>query len=357
MAVSCEIGIVKVSENIRDYDYLFPEALVAQEPPRERGSSRMMVLRRGVETFEHARFSELPRFLREGDLAVVNDTSVLPSRLFARKPTGGRVEVFLLRNIAPQEWTAFLSPARSLKEGMRLPLFSRLDEAGSPIAVQILSLGEGEFRVGFDSSEEESRAIREFGEMPLPPYIERSAPRAEDRERYQTVFAKNPGAVAAPTAGLHFTPQMGERLQARGVEWATVTLHVGAGTFLPVKVENIDEHKMHREFFEIPEATLAALQRCRERGGRILAVGTTSLRALESWALTGRTKGETDLFIRPGFQFRVVDLLLTNFHQPKSTLLMLVSALAGREFILRAYREAIAQKYRFFSYGDCMLIS
>lgn len=345
-----------MTENIRDYDYSFPEELVAQEPPAERGASRMMVLRRAAGGVEHARFAELPRYLRPGDLVVANDTSVLACRLFARKPTGGKVEVFLLRSTGSLEWSVFLSPARGLTEGQRLPLFSRSGEAGPGIAVQLVSLQEGEFRVRFDSEADERLAFERLGEMPLPPYIARSAPRAADRERYQTVFARRAGAVAAPTAGLHFTAAMRERLREAGAEWATITLHVGAGTFLPVKTDNIAEHKMHAEHYEISEETLAALRRCRERGGRVLAVGTTSLRALESWALTGRTAGETELFVRPGFEFRCVDLLLTNFHQPKSTLLMLVSALAGREFILRAYREAIEREYRLFSYGDCMLI-
>lgn len=345
-----------MTENIRDYDYFFPEALVAQEPPAERGASRMMVLRRAAQGVEHARFAELPRYLGPGDLVVANDTSVLACRLFARKPTGGKVEVFLLRATGPMEWSVFLSPARGLAEGQRLPLFSRASEAGSGMAVTLASLKDGEFRVRFDSEEDERLAFERLGEMPLPPYIARTAPRPADRERYQTVFARRAGAVAAPTAGLHFTEAMRERLREAGAEWATVTLHVGAGTFLPVKTEKIAEHKMHAEYYEIPQETLAALGRCRERGGRVLAVGTTSLRALESWALTGRTAGETELFVRPGFEFRCVDLLLTNFHQPKSTLLMLVSALAGREFILSAYREAIEREYRLFSYGDCMLI-
>ncbi|MFO1463939.1 MAG: tRNA preQ1(34) S-adenosylmethionine ribosyltransferase-isomerase QueA [bacterium] len=345
-----------MSERLSDYDFQFPPQLVAQEPLAEREGSRMMVLERSAHGLSHARFQDLPRYLRPGDLVVANDTAVLASRLFARKATGGVVEVFLLRPRAALEWEVFLSPTRGLREGLRLPLFSRVPTHCDPPHITIASLREGEFRVRFDSPQEERAALESWGEMPLPPYIERSSPRPEDRERYQTVFAKNPGAVAAPTAGLHFTPEMRDRLSAQGVAWATVTLHVGAGTFLPVKCEEIQSHRMHCEAYEVPAETVAAIRRCREAGGRVLAVGTTSLRALESWALSGRTRGETDLFIRPGFRFQVVDCLLTNFHQPKSTLLMLVSALAGREFILRAYREAIAAQYRLFSYGDCMLI-
>jgi len=343
-------------EKLNDYNYFFPEALVAQEPLRDRESSRMLVLDRDRQSLTDRCFRELPAFLRPGDLVVVNDTSVLSCRLFARKVTGGVVEVFLLRSTAELEWSVFLSPTRGLAEEMRLPLFSRNRSDLAPVSITVQSLREDDFRIRFDSSEAQRQALEDFGEMPLPPYIEREAPRPEDRERYQTVFARNPGAVAAPTAGLHFTPAMKEAIAKQGIAWATVTLHVGAGTFLPVKTENIDEHRMHFESYHIPTATLEAVQNCRAKGGRVLAVGTTSLRALESWGLTGKTSGETDLFIRPGFQFRVVDRLLTNFHQPKSTLLMLVSALAGRDFVLRAYREAVEKEYRLFSYGDCMLI-
>lgn len=345
-----------MNEQLKDYDYSFPEALVAQEPLAERGASRMMILSRGNEAIRHSHFRDLPECLSSGDLVIANDTSVLSCRLYARKLTGGKVEIFLLRRQAPLEWSVFLSPARGLKEGERLPLFLREGEVLHAVNVTIVSLQHDDFRVRFASSGDERSALEDFGEMPLPPYIERAAPRAEDRQRYQTVFARNPGAVAAPTAGLHFTAGMRAKLSERGVHWATVTLHVGAGTFLPVKTEKIEEHRMHQEYYEISKETLAEVRACRERGGKIMAVGTTSLRALESWALTGKEVGETELFIRPGFRFQVVDRLLTNFHQPKSTLLMLVSALAGRGFILRAYREAIAKEYRLFSYGDCMLI-
>jgi S-adenosylmethionine:tRNA ribosyltransferase-isomerase len=345
-----------MSNLLSDFDYSFPPELVAQEPPPERGASRMMVISRGEKTLRHARFRDLPQFLQAGDLAVVNDTAVLAARLYAKKASGGLVEVFLLRFLGNGEWSVFLSPTRGLRPGLQIPVYSRAQGRTLPMKLEVTRLQPKDFRVRFGSAEEEAAALREGGEMPLPPYIRRPAPRAGDRERYQTVFAAQPGAVAAPTAGLHFDAGMREALAARGVEWAALTLHVGAGTFLPVKTEDIAAHRMHLERYAIPGVTLGKLAACRERGGKVLTVGTTSLRALESWAMTGRASGETELFIRPGFEFRTVDLLLTNFHQPKSTLLMLVSALAGREFILQAYQEAIRERYRLFSYGDCMLI-
>lgn len=345
-----------MSENLSDYDYPLDRERVAQAPLPERDASRMMVLSPGNGELLHRRFAELPGFLRPGDLVIVNDTSVVACRLFARKPTGGQVEIFLLKSLGSFEWRCWFSPARGLKEGERLTLLSRARGKPDGPEVTVASLSPEDFRVRFFSSEEERAALEGFAEMPLPPYIDRPAPREADRERYQTVFARKPGAVAAPTAGLHFTEATRKLLIQKGVEWAPLTLHVGPGTFLPVKTERIDEHVMHAEFFEIPPETQEAVRTCRERGGKILAVGTTALRALEAWGLTGLTRGWTDLYIRSGFQFKVVDHLLTNFHQPRSTLLILVSSLAGREFILSAYREAVREGYRLFSYGDCMLI-
>lgn len=345
-----------MSNQLKDYDYSFPPELVAQEPLPERDASRMLVLSDAGEKFHHSQFRHFPEMLRPGDLVVINDTSVLAVRLFAQKPTGGKVEIFLLRSVGPGEWSVFLSPTRGLQKGMRLPLFSRETQRLLPFEVTLSSLLPDDFRVVFDSPEQERQVLAEHGEMPLPPYIERSAPRGEDRVRYQTCFARQPGAVAAPTAGLHFTDSTLHSLRKRGIVCAAVTLHVGAGTFLPVKTENVAEHRMHEEWYQLSDETCRALQACRERKGRVLAVGTTTLRALESWATEGQRSGWTRLFIRPGFRFQVVDLLLTNFHQPKSTLLMLVSAFAGRENILRAYQEAIRERYRLFSYGDCMLI-
>lgn len=345
-----------MSQFLSDYDYSYPSQLVAQEPLADRAASRMMVLSPKTQEIRHAQFQDLPEYLKPGDLVVVNDTAVLASRLFAQKPTGGRVEVFLVRPLDSLEWSVFLSPVRGLKEGMALQIFSREKNEPLPLSVTVTSLAPEDFRVRFFSAAEEKRAIGEAGEMPLPPYIKRTAPRPTDRERYQTVFAQNPGAVAAPTAGLHFSPEMQNRLKERGVSWAGVTLHVGPGTFLPVKTEHIADHPMHAEWYEIPEATLGAVEACRRSGGRVVAVGTTTLRALESYGRNGKSRGWTDLYVRPGFAFRMTDVLLTNFHQPKSSLLILVSAWAGREFILRAYGEAVAQGYRLFSYGDCMLV-
>jgi S-adenosylmethionine:tRNA ribosyltransferase-isomerase len=345
-----------MSKQLNDYDYVFPPELVAQAPLPKRDASRMMVLSRQEGKIEHSQFQNLPEFLGPKDLVVANDTSVLACRLFAQKPTGGKVEVFLLRPTNDLEWAAFLSPARGLSEGMRLQLYSREQHRPLGREVTVCSLKSEDFRVAFDSAALQREVLASYGEMPLPPYIERSAPRDEDRDRYQTLFAKSPGAVAAPTAGLHFTDSVLHSLKERGVQWTTLTLHVGAGTFLPVKTENIEEHPMHAEWYQIPQATIDAVQECKKRGGRVLAVGTTALRALESWAQTQQSAGWTKLFVRPGFQFQVVDLLLTNFHQPKSTLLMLVSALAGREFIFDSYAAALREGYRLFSYGDCMLI-
>ncbi|HKX12776.1 MAG TPA: tRNA preQ1(34) S-adenosylmethionine ribosyltransferase-isomerase QueA [bacterium] len=345
-----------MADLLSDYDYVFPATAVAQEPLSERAASRLLRLGRSRGDVHHARFADLPNLLQAGDLLVANDTSVLASRLYARKPSGGRVEVFLIRPLGGCEWEVFLSPARSLKEGMGLQIISRPNENILGPELRIAAMGTSGFRVQFRSAEEEQLALSEFGEMPLPPYISRELPRDSDRERYQTVFAENPGAVAAPTAGLHFNDGILADLAAKNIALAKLTLHVGPGTFLPVKTERIEDHLMHAEFYSIPEATRAAVSDCQKRGGRVIAVGTTSLRAIESWAQSGESEGQTRLFIRPGFEFRKVDGLLTNFHQPKSTLLMLVSALAGRENILRAYREAIAAGYRLFSYGDCMLI-
>ncbi len=345
-----------MSEFLNDYDYVFPKEAVAQEPLAERSASRLLRLGRRSGDIHHARFAELPDFLQAGDLLVANDTSVLASRLYARKLSGGRVEVFLIRPFGEGEWEVFLSPARSLKEGMSLQIISRSEDRTLGPELRIAAMGPEGFRVKFRNEQEERQALSEFGEMPLPPYIARELPRDSDRERYQTVFAASPGAVAAPTAGLHFNDTILAALAAKNIAFAKLTLHVGPGTFLPVKTERVEDHVMHAEFYSIPEATRNAVNDCKKRGGRVIAVGTTSLRAIESWARSGESEGETRIFVRPGYEFRRIDGLLTNFHQPKSTLLMLVSALAGRENILRAYREAIEQGYRLFSYGDCMLI-
>jgi S-adenosylmethionine:tRNA ribosyltransferase-isomerase len=341
---------------LNDYDYDFPSQAVAQQPLADRSASRMMIVEASGGTFRHDQFSSLPRLLSPGDLLVINNTSVMPCRFFARKNSGGKVEIFLLKKDGPGVWECWLKPARGLVEGTSLQLYSRGRNENFPCKITIVSLDPQKFLIRFASEAEETLALAEYGEMPLPPYIKRPLPIAADHHRYQTIFAKQAGAVAAPTAGLHFTQEIFQQLNAAGISVAEVTLHVGVGTFAPVKVEKIQDHVMHQEFFHVPEETLLAIEACRRRGGRVIAVGTTSLRALESWATLGQASGWTDLFIRPGYRPRVVGDLLTNFHQPRSTLLMLVSVWAGHDIILRSYREALDQGYRFFSYGDCMLI-
>lgn len=358
---------------LSSYDYEYPPELVAQQPLERRSASRMMILQPTASQAEsqmiHAKFCDLPNQVSPGDLIVVNNTQVLASRLFAKKSTGGQVEIFLLKKNSTENttesldftsdqtiWEAMISPVRGIKVGDRLQIFSRARQCVLPIYLQVISGSGQTWQVAFTSLAEETQVLEEIGEVPLPPYIKRPAPLGSDKQRYQTCFAKQPGAVAAPTAGLHFDEAMMKALRASGVNVATVTLHVGRGTFAPVKVEHLDEHLMHSEYFEIPPETETLLQQTRAAGGKILAVGTTTLRALESFAASGFRQGMTDLFIRPGYEFRLVDQLLTNFHQPKSTLLMLVAALTGREFLFKAYQEAIAKSYRLFSYGDCMLV-
>ncbi len=341
--------------HLSDYDYEYPPHAVAQHPLEDRSASRMMVYSVPEKRREHRHFRELSEYLRPGDLLVVNETAVRPSRVYAKKPTGGRVEVFLLKPLGNLCWEVFLSPARGLL-GAELALFSRATGEELPRAIKVIASGESGFQIRFISEELQTTALERFAEVPLPPYIERDRPLTQDERSYQTVYARVAGAVAAPTAGLHFTEEVRQSLLQRGVEWASLVLHVGAGTFLPVKTEDVRDHVMHEEYYEIPPETIAALEACRRRGGRVLAVGTTTLRALETYGKTGNCYGASSLFILPGFTFSWVDALLTNFHQPRSTLMMLVSALAGREEILEAYREAIAQGYRLFSYGDCMLI-
>lgn len=345
-----------MSDLLKDYDYFLPEELIAQEPLEERSSSRMMVLRVRGKGIQHDYFSSLPEYLREGDLLIVNDTSVIPARLCAQKESGGVLEVFLLRPLESLEWHVLLSPTRGLKIGDSLLLKRRNTEEVSEIKIKVTSLKQEDFRIAFAGADDQSQALTQWGEMPLPPYIKRARPDPKDLHRYQTLFAHHRGAVAAPTAGLHFTEQTRRDLADRGVVLAPLTLHVGLGTFQPIRSDRLADHFMHEEYYEIPDNTLEQMTQCQRRGGRVLAVGTTVLRALESFGMTGAKKGWTDLFIRPGYTFKVVQGLLTNFHQPRSTLLVLVSALAGREFILEAYRQAIAEKYRLFSYGDCMLV-
>jgi S-adenosylmethionine:tRNA ribosyltransferase-isomerase len=329
-----------------DFDYALPPDLIAQQPLADRTASRMMVVERASGVIRHDRFCNLGHYLRDGDLLVLNDTKVLPARIWSMAPP---VELLLVEKLADNRWTALVKPGKRAKLGAVLQF-----EEGLTATVE----GETDFggRVLRFAGDVESY-LQQHGAAPLPPYIKRARFDAGDLERYQTVFARQPGAVAAPTAGLHFTREMLERLRAGGVDHAFITLHVGIGTFRPVKVENVEEHKMHAEKFSIPQETAEALKAVWSCGrGRIIAVGTTVVRTLETVGEPRACEGSTDIFIRLPFQFQVVDALLTNFHLPKSTLLMLVSALAGRDLILRAYEEAVRERYRFFSYGDCMLI-
>ena len=337
---------------LSDFDYELPEHFIAQEPVEPRDSSRLMVLNRADGTITHAVFREIGKFLKAGDLLVANQTRVLPARLFARKiPTGGKVEILLLRREAPAQWQALVR-GRGLIAGKQL-------ELPNGLMAEIAAVLDGPVRrIRFSRPLDD--ALMRLGQVPLPPYIHRPL---ENPERYQTIFARELGSAAAPTAGLHFTPELLKSLQEQGVGFATVTLHVGLDTFAPVKEEDPREHKIHTEWCEVSEETAEQINRTRAAGGRIVAVGTTTVRTLETAALhapAGKAvaawAGDTDLFILPGFRFRVTDAMVTNFHLPKSTLLMLVSAFAGRERILRAYEIAKQEGYRFFSFGDAMLI-
>ncbi len=341
---------------VADFDFELPEALIAQAPVTPRDASRLLVLPPGGGV-EHRTFADLPSLLRAGDLLVFNDTRVIPARLLGVKEgTGGKVEMLLVDPVGgdlPRRWRAIGKAGKAIREGARLRF-------GDLSAVVERVEGEGFYLLELDR---EGAALEEAlaaaGRLPLPPYIRR-APDAADAERYQTVFAARPGSAAAPTAGLHFTPEVLARLAERGVERAAVTLHVGPGTFLPIRGDTLEGHRMHEERYEVPPGTAAAFEACRDRGGRIVAVGTTAVRTLESAFHSGRLHagaGRTDIFIKPGHAFRAVDLLVTNFHLPRSTLLMLVCALGGRDRVLAAYAEAVRCQYRFFSYGDAMLLA
>lgn len=332
-----------------DFYFELPPELIAQKPAERRTGSRLLCLDGADGRVEDRRFGELLDLLNPGDLLVFNDTRVIPARLFGAKSTGGKVEVLVERVLDERRVMAHIRSSKSPKAGGLL----RLEDA---VDVEVLGRDRALFELRFPGPVLE--ILDRHGRIPLPPYIERTAGET-DAERYQTVFARQAGAVAAPTAGLHFDEPLLERLAAKGVESAYVTLHVGAGTFQPVRVDDIREHHMHSEYLEVPEETVAAIERTRERGGRVIAVGTTVVRSLESAAGGGELTpfaGETEIFIFPGYEFRVVDVLLTNFHLPESTLLMLVSAFAGHEETMAAYRHAVAQCYRFFSYGDAMFI-
>ena len=339
---------------LADFDFNLPEALIAQHPPAVRGSSRLLAALPDAPMADKM-FADLPDWVQPGDVLVFNNTKVMKARLFGQKESGGKIEALIERVVDAHTALAHVRSSKSPKPGTQLVFEGGIE------ATMLERQGEL-FCLRFAGSESVYELLAHHGHLPLPPYIERQQASghdpdaAEDGERYQTVFARQPGAVAAPTAALHFDAGVLAALQAKGVETASVTLHVGAGTFQPVKTEDLSQHQMHSEWYDIPLSTLAALERCRQRGGRVLAVGTTSVRTLESWAASGNTTGDTNIFITPGFQFQVVDLLLTNFHLPKSTLMMLVSAFAGYEHIQALYQHAIGQQYRFFSYGDAMLL-
>jgi len=334
---------------LADFDYSLPAELIAQHPAPERSASRL--LRVSAEALSDHRFAELPALLAAGDLLVFNDTRVLKARLFGFKDTGGRVEVLIERVLGTHEALAQVKASKPPRAGGRLRL------AGS-VEVAVLGRRGDLFHLRFEGPDPVLAALERHGSVPLPPYIGH-APAEEDAARYQTVYARAPGAVAAPTAGLHFDQPVLDRLRERGVEFAFLTLHVGAGTFQPVRAPEVRAHRMHSEWYEIPPAAAQAVAAARRRGRSVVAVGTTSLRALEAAATAGGEvaagAGETDLFITPGYRFRVVDRLITNFHLPRSTLLMLVAAFTGLERVRDVYAHAIRQRYRFFSYGDAML--
>lgn len=336
------------AHTLSDFDFELPPELIAQHPAAERSGSRLLDGRTDAPVDRIYR--ELPGLLRSGDLLIFNDTKVVKARLFGEKPTGGKLELLVERVLQGNEVVAHM------KVGKKPPAGTVLQMAGGFTATLVgrWPADDGAlFRLVF--SEDPYDAMQRHGHVPLPPYITH-ADDAEDETRYQTVFARAPGAVAAPTAALHFDEALLATLATVGVQRAAVTLHVGAGTFQPVKTENIAEHQMHAERYVIPQTTIDLIHQTKARGGRIVAVGTTSVRTLESWAVTGQTEGDTQIFITPGFEFKVVDMLLTNFHLPKSTLMMLVSAFAGYEQVMRLYSHAIQQGYRFFSYGDAMLL-
>lgn len=336
--------------HLSEFDFELPEQLIAQNPPIVRGSSRLLVALPN-QPIEDKKFSDLINYIEAGDVLIFNNTKVMKARLFGQKASGGKIEALIERVLDEHTALAHIRSSKSPKTGTEL-IFD-----GEIHATMLERMGEL-FKIHFSGSLNVYELLEQHGVLPLPPYIERAAG-ADDDDRYQTVYAKHQGAVAAPTAGLHFTDEILGSLKDKGVEFAEVTLHVGAGTFQPVRVDNIAEHKMHSEWFQIPDATVSAIQAAQARGNKIWSVGTTSLRAIESAARSGSLKagsGDTDIFITPGFEFQIIDRLITNFHLPKSTLLMLVSAFSGSLKIREIYQHAIEQEYRFFSYGDAMIL-
>ena len=343
-----------------DFNYQLPPELIAQHPLPERGASRLLRLDGASGRISHHRFGELLDFLQPDDLLVFNNTRVIPARLWGRKASGGRVEILIERLVGTHDALAHIRASKSPKAGTILELSAGEGEAPGPHRLTVTGRDDALFRLSSQGGPPLADILRDIGHMPLPPYIQR-ADELADQDRYQTVYAEREGAVAAPTAGLHFSEQLLVQLDEQGIRRAAVTLHVGAGTFQPVRADDIADHVMHAEYVEVDESVCAAVRATRARGGRVVAVGTTAVRSLET-ASDERGdinpfRGDTDIFIFPGYRFRSVDAMLTNFHLPESTLLMLVSAFAGREAIMAAYAEAIACGYRFFSYGDAMFIT
>ena len=336
---------------LSDFDYHLPEELIAQKPLAQRSASRLLCVSPLNDDITNGQFSDITDFLNPGDLLVFNDTRVVPARLFGQKQTGGKIEVLVERILDDQTLLAHIRSSKSPRPGATLLLEDQIN------CVMVGREG-ALFKLTQDSDKSWLTLLNKYGHIPLPPYIEREDD-DEDLERYQTVYAQNPGAVAAPTAGLHFDQALISELENKGVETAHITLHVGAGTFQPVKVDNIDDHVMHSEWIQVSQQVCDAISRAHANGNKVVAVGTTVVRSLEAAAASGKSKafeGDVSIFITPGYQFNAVDAMITNFHLPKSTLLMLVSAFAGTELIQQAYRQAVNERYRFFSYGDAMLI-
>lgn len=340
----------------QDFYYDLPAHLIAQHPIPKRTESRLLHIDRNCRLVEDRQFSQFPDLLQANDVLVFNNTRVIPARLYGHKPTGGKVEILIERITADHNALAHVRASKTPKVGSEIII--QKSELGEEIRFKVIDRRDDLFELATQTHIPISDIIDQFGHMPLPPYIERPDDE-QDTDRYQTVYAKNPGAVAAPTAGLHFDHAILERIEKQGVRSAFVTLHVAAGTFQPVRCDNIEDHVMHSEYLEVPADTVARCRQARELGGRIIAIGTTAVRSLETAAAEGELKpycGETRIFLYPGYQFKSVDALLTNFHLPESTLLMLVCAFAGYDATMRAYEHAVAQQYRFFSYGDAMFI-
>jgi S-adenosylmethionine:tRNA ribosyltransferase-isomerase len=356
---------------VSDFNFDLPEELIAQSPPAIRGSSRMLVMNRITGKYEDNFFRNLPSFLQDGDLLILNDSRVIPARLYATRvglhtqphspdPTG-RIEVLLTQQISDSDWSALVRPSRKVQPGEHLHFHAEGDPKPL-LEAEIVATGEfGERTLRFQSVADFNAILNKIGHMPLPPYIHRSDT-PEDRERYQTIYSHQPGSAAAPTAGLHFTPEILTQLREKGVQIETLTLHVGLGTFQPVRAENVEDIHLHAEHYTLPTPTAEAINHALQRGNRIIAAGTTTTRTLEHCATVAQGKpltphsGQTSIFLSPGYKFQIVSGLLTNFHLPKSTLLMLVSAFAGMDNVLGAYSHAVEEKYRFFSYGDCVLL-